>query len=106
MPDNRRVFVIDDDPEVRRSLQFLFESAGLAAESFASAMAFLQRPAHDGPSCLVLDLRLPESDGLEVQERLARAGASIPIVFLSGQADVPSAAKAMRDGAVDFSSSQ
>jgi FixJ family two-component response regulator len=101
-PKKPSVFVIDDDPQVRSALKFLFESAGLGVETFASAMAFLERPAHPGPSCLVLDLELPELNGLEVQERLARAGVSIPIVFLSGRADVPSTAKAMRDGAVDF----
>jgi FixJ family two-component response regulator len=89
LPDNARVFVVDDEPDVRSALKFLLESAG-------------QRPVPEGPSCLVLDLQLPELDGLKVQERLAQAGTSIPIVFLSGRADVPSTAKAMRDGAVDF----
>jgi FixJ family two-component response regulator len=101
-PKKPRVFVLDDEPQVRSSLKFLFESAGLGVETFASATAFLERPAHEGPSCLVLDLELAEWNGLEVQERLARGGVAIPIVFLSGQADVPSTAKAMRDGAVDF----
>jgi FixJ family two-component response regulator len=101
-PKNTRVFVIDDEPLVRSSLKFLFESAGLEVETFPSAMSFLQRPVPEGPLCLVLDLNLPDLDGLEVQRRLAQAGRSIPIVFLSGQADVPSTAKAMRDGAVDF----
>ncbi len=101
-PKNARVVVIDDEPLVRSSLKFLFESAGLDVETFPSAMPFLQRPVPEGPLCLVLDLHLPDLDGLEVQQRLAQAGRSIPIVFLSGQADVPSTAKAMRDGAVDF----
>jgi RNA polymerase sigma factor (sigma-70 family) len=102
MPEKPRVFVIDDDLRVRRSLKFLLESAGLAVEIFPSAKTFLQRPLHDGPSCLVLDLRMPELNGLDVQEHLARSGIRIPIVFLSGYADVPSTAKAMRDGAIDF----
>ena len=97
-----RVFVIDDDPQVRNSLKFLFEASGLGVETFASADAFLERPAYDGPFCLVLDLRLPELDGLSVQERLTQTGVPAPIVFLSGQSDVPSTAKAMRNGAVDF----
>jgi len=97
-----RVFVIDDDEQVRSSLKFLFETAGLEVETFASATAFLERPVYDGPFCLVLDLRLPELDGLSVQERLTRTGMSAPIVFLSGHSDVPSTAKAMRQGAVDF----
>jgi FixJ family two-component response regulator len=102
LPSKPRVFVVDDDPQVRSSLKFLFESANLEVEAFASATQFLERSVDDGPSCLVLDLRLPGLGGLETQERLARAGISIPIVFLSGQADVRSTAKAMRDGAVDF----
>jgi FixJ family two-component response regulator len=105
MPRGARVFVIDDDVEVRSSLKSLLESAGLRVEIFPSAMAFLQRPdlrVEHGPSCLVLDLQLLDLRGLEVQERLANAGNVIPIVFVTGQADVPSAAKAMRDGAVDF----
>ena len=102
MPSKARVFVVDDDPQVRSSLKFLFESANLEVEAFASATQFLERSVDDAPSCLVLDLRLPELGGLETQERLARAGISIPIVFLSGQADVRSTAKAMRNGAVDF----
>jgi FixJ family two-component response regulator len=102
MTEQPRVFVIDDDSQVRSSLKFLLESAGLTTEVFSSAKTFLERPGYDGPSCLVLDLQMPGSSGLEVQEHLAQAGLSIPIVFLSGHADVPSTAKAMRDGAVDF----
>jgi FixJ family two-component response regulator len=101
MPKEARVFVVDDDPMVLRSLELLLESAGIEVETFSSARSFLNRPVHEA-SCLVLDLRLPDLDGLAVQERLTREGAAIPIVFLSGQADVPSAAKALRYGAVDF----
>jgi FixJ family two-component response regulator len=97
-----RVFVIDDDQQVRSSLQFLFEAAGMKVETFASATAFLERPPYDGPFCLVLDLRLPGLDGLSVQERLTGMGGAAPIVFLSGHSDVPTTAKAMRNGAVDF----
>jgi RNA polymerase sigma factor (sigma-70 family) len=102
MPEKPHVFVIDDDSLIRSSLEFLFESAGLSVETFPSAKAFLQRAVHNGPSCIVLDLRMPDSSGLDVQAHLAHAGIAIPIVFLSGHADVPSTAKAMRDGAVDF----
>ena len=102
MPHHPLVFVVDDDPLVRSSLEFLLNSAGLEVETFASANEFLQRERHDGPSCLVLDLRLPELDGLAFQKHLSKAGIAIPIVFLSGEADVPSTAEAMRDGAVDF----
>jgi len=102
MSETPRIFVIDDDSQVRKSLKLLLESVGLAVEVFSSAKAFLQRPRYDGLSCLVLDLRMPEFDGLDVQQHLAEAEIDIPIVFLSGHADVPSTAKAMRDGAVDF----
>ena len=102
MPEQPRVFVIDDDSHVRSSLKFLLESAGLVVETFPSAKTFLQRAGLHGASCVVLDLRMPKLDGLDVQERLAQSGIRIPIVFLSGHADVPSTAQAMRDGAVDF----
>ena len=102
MPGEALVFVIDDDPMVLRSLELLFDSVGMPTETLPSSTSFLQRPYHDGPFCLVLDLGLPDLDGLTVQQRLAEAGVFIPIVFLSGQADVPSTARAMRDGAVDF----
>jgi len=101
-PDTPQVFVVDDDPLVRGSLEFLFNAAGMPVETFASASAFLERPLPDGACCLVLDLRLPEVDGLSVQERLKQAGLNVPIVFLSGASDVPSTAHAMREGAVDF----
>jgi FixJ family two-component response regulator len=102
MTDQPLVFVIDDDPLIRSSLEFLFNSAGIPVEAFASAKEFLARPDYDGPSCLVLDLRLPELDGLAFQKHLSQSGIAIPIVFLSGEADVESTAEAMRDGAVDF----
>jgi FixJ family two-component response regulator len=100
--DQPIVFVIDDDDSVRRSLERLLRSVDLAVETFASAQEFLKRPLPDRPSCVVLDLRLPGPSGLELQESLIRAGHDVPIVFISGHADVPSSVRAIKAGAVDF----
>jgi FixJ family two-component response regulator len=96
------VFLVDDDPSVRKALQRLLRSAGHTVESFASAREFLARAPHDGPACLVADLRMPEISGLELQEALKRTGHSIPMVFISGHANVPASVAAMRAGAIDF----
>lgn len=100
--DEPRVFVIDDDPSVLRALERLLRSNGFLVEAYTSPWAFLERPFYEGPACLLLDLRMPGLSGLDVQEALARNRMSMPIVFLSGQGDVPSTARAMREGAVDF----
>lgn len=92
--------IVDDDESVRRSLSRLFRSARIAAETFASGKGLLDHAAHDGPSCLVLDLRMPGLDDLELQQALANREAQI--VFLSGRADVPTCAEAMKAGALDF----
>jgi RNA polymerase sigma factor (sigma-70 family) len=96
------VFIIDDDASVRKSLERLVRSVGLRGEPFASAPEFLQRAATDGPSCLVLDVRMPGVSGLALQETLAAAGHHIPIVFISGHGDIPMSVRAMKAGAVDF----
>jgi FixJ family two-component response regulator len=96
------IFLVDDDPSVRKALQRLLRAAGHGVEAFASAREFLARPPHDGPSCLVVDLRMPEMSGLELQEELKRAGHQFPLVFISGHANVPASVTAMRAGAVDF----
>jgi FixJ family two-component response regulator len=96
------VFVIDDDVEVRLSIQGLLRSAGLRSESFATAEEFLQDGVHDGPSCLVLDVSLPGVDGLELQRKLIEAGVLIPIIFITGHGDIPMTVKAMKTGAVEF----
>ena len=96
------VFVIDDDDSVRRSLDRLLRSVDLEVETFASAQDFLRKPLPDRPSCVVLDLRLPGPSGLELQESLIRAGHDVPIIFISGHADVPSSVRAIKAGAVDF----
>jgi FixJ family two-component response regulator len=95
------VFVVDDDVSVRESLELLIRSAGWQPETFASAEDFLARSRIDGPSCLVLDVSLPNLNGLELQERIVdRAG--VPIVFITGYGDVPTSVQAMKAGAVEF----
>ena len=96
------VFVIDDDVEVRSSIQGLLKSAGLHSESFGTAEEFLGRKLPDGPSCLVLDVSLPGVGGLELQRKLADAGAPIPIIFITGHGYIPMTVKAIKSGAVEF----
>src|ERR1700722_16825767 len=96
------VFVIDDDVEVRMSIQGLLRAAGLHSESFGTAEEFLRHEAPDGPGCLVLDVSLPGVGGLELQRKLAEAGVRIPIIFITGHGDIPMTVKAMKSGAVEF----
>ena len=96
------VFIIDDDAAVRVSIQDLLESCGLRSESFGAAEEFLRSELPDGPSCLVLDVRLPGVNGLDFQRRLADAGFQIPIIFITGHGDIPMTVKAMKSGAVEF----
>ena len=100
-PDSM-VFIIDDDASVRKALGRLLRSAGYAFESFPSAAAFLARSPHAGPCCVILDLRMPGLNGLELQEALAASGRDEPIIFITGHGDVPTCANAMKAGAVDF----
>jgi FixJ family two-component response regulator len=97
-----KVFIIDDDTDVRASIQDLLESVGLDSESFGTAEEFLRSKRQDGPSCLVLDVRLPGINGLDFQRRLADAGVQIPIIFITGHGDIPMTVKAMKSGAVEF----
>jgi FixJ family two-component response regulator len=96
------VFVIDDDAGVRASIEGLLKSVGLRSESFGTAPEFLLRQRPDGPSCLVLDVRLPGVSGLDFQHELAEAGFQIPIIFITGHGDIPMTVKAMKSGAVEF----
>jgi len=96
------VFVVDDDDDVRASIAELLRSAGLKAESFATAQEFLGRVGSDRPSCLVLDYQLPGMDGLDVQRELTRSGDPMPIIFITGHGDIPTTVKAMKSGAVEF----
>ena len=96
------IFVVDDDPSVRKSLTRVMTSAGYAVEAFASARDFLAREPLVGPCCVVLDVRMPGLTGLDLQETLASTGHRIPIVFITGHGDISMSVKAMKDGAVDF----
>jgi FixJ family two-component response regulator len=96
------VFIIDDDAGVRAAIQGLLKSVGLRSESFGKPQDFLHSGRPDGPSCLVLDVRLPGINGLEFQQELARAGVLIPIIFITGHGDIPMTVKAMKSGAVEF----
>lgn len=96
------VFVIDDDISVRQAIEGMVKSVGLRARTFPSAQEFLQAPQDDGPSCLVLDVRLPGVSGLDFQRELARLGIRIPIIFVTGFGDVPMSVRAMKGGAVEF----
>jgi FixJ family two-component response regulator len=96
------VFVIDDDVEVRASIQGLLKAAGLHSRSFATAEEFLDDKVPDGPSCLVLDVSLPGVDGLELQRKLVDVGVPIPIIFITGHGDIPMTVKAIKSGAVEF----
>jgi FixJ family two-component response regulator len=101
-PDVPTVFVVDDDADVRESVQELLESVGLLSQSFGTAQEFLAAGRGDGPSCLILDVRLPGISGLDLQHELKRGRISIPIIFLTAHADVPMSVKAMKSGAVEF----
>lgn len=96
------VFVIDDDVDVRASIAGLLKSVGLRSETFGTARDFLSRKPPDGPSCLVLDIRLPGMSGLDVQRALTDANMSIPIIFITGHGDIPMTVQAMKSGAVEF----
>ena len=96
------VFIIDDDPSARRGLVRLVRAVGMNTEAFASAEEFLASGRRDGPGCIVLDVRMPEMTGPELQDRLGQADYCMPIVFISAHGDVRTAASAMKKGAVDF----
>ncbi len=96
------VFVIDDDPAMRDSLEALLESFGYKVLTFGSAPAFLASPALAQAGCVVADVRMPEMDGLELQQRLKEQGSALPVILMTGHAEVPLAVKAMKAGAVDF----
>jgi FixJ family two-component response regulator len=101
-PEVPTVFVIDDDELVRAAIQGMLKSVGLHAETFESAQDFLRSERPDCPSCLVLDVRLPGINGLDLQRELAEAGVRIPIIFVTGHGDIPMSVRAMKSGAVEF----
>ena len=103
MPDaNATVLVIDDDPDLRASIGRLLRSLGLNAQLFASISDFLKSDPPDGPTCLVLDVRLPGQSGLDLQRELAAANRELPIVFITGHGDIPMSVQAMKGGAIEF----
>jgi len=96
------VIIIDDDRGMRQAIQDLVESVGLRAESFATGEEFLDRQRTGDPSCLVLDVRLPQMSGLDFQRRLAETGVQIPIIFITAHGDIPMSVRALKSGAVEF----
>jgi len=96
------VFIIDDDRGMRQAIQDLVESVGLRAEAFATGQDFLRKQLSGNPSCLVLDVRLPQLSGLDFQRHLAETGVQIPIIFITAHGDIPMSVKALKSGAVEF----
>jgi len=96
------VFIIDDDRGMRQAIQDLVESVGLRAEVFATGQDFLRKQLTGGPSCLVLDVRLPQLSGLDLQRQLADTGVQIPIIFITAHGDIPMSVRALKSGAVEF----
>jgi FixJ family two-component response regulator len=100
--DKPLIYVVDDDPSMRKALERLLRSAGHDAQTFSSALEFLDFNHPDAPGCLILDIKMPKLSGLELQERLAAKGISFPIVFITGHGTVPASVKAFKAGAMDF----
>src|SRR6201984_3405647 len=96
------VFIIDDDRGMRQAIQDLVESVGLCAEAFATGQDFLRKQPTGGPSCLVLDVRLPQMSRLDFQRQLAETGVRIPIIFITAHGDIPMSVRALKSGAVEF----
>jgi FixJ family two-component response regulator len=101
-PAGTTLFVVDDDDAVRKSLTRLLRAAGWNVETFASATAFLERGTFSGVGCVLLDLNLPDVNGIELQAHMSRSGFALPVVFLTGRGDIPTSVLAMKQGAVDF----
>lgn len=103
MPDLRPVvFVVDDDPDVRTALRRLVHSVGLDVGTFTSASEFLKARCGRAPACMILDVRMPDLSGLDLQKRMADAGVDLPIIFITGHGDIPMTVRAMKAGALDF----
>jgi len=102
LPTTPIVFVVDDDVSVRESLELLIQTEGWQPETFASAQEFLARPRAPVPSCLVLDVSMPDLNGLELQQRLAPDRGDMPIIFITGHGDIPMSVRAMKAGAIEF----
>jgi FixJ family two-component response regulator len=102
LPENAKVFIVDDDPVFCTSLLRFLKSAGVTAEAFGSAKEFLARAAADGPACALVDLKMPEVDGLALQDALEQSARKLPVVFISGAGEISDSVRAMRAGAIDF----
>jgi two-component system response regulator FixJ len=102
MPTGRTIYIVDDDAAVRRSLEGLLHSAGFATDSYASTNTFLAAAAKLSPGCILLNVRMPGLDGIELQARLRSSGITLPVVMMDGQADVRTAVRAIKGGAIDF----
>lgn len=102
MPDRRIVHIVDDEESIRRSASFMLRTSGFSATTFASGTAFLREVKSVEPGCILLDVRMPEMDGLAVQRELASRGIGMPVIVLTGHGDVTTAVEAMRNGAIDF----
>jgi FixJ family two-component response regulator len=96
------VFIVDDEESVRTALSRLIKSAGMNVKTFASAKDFLNCQMHEGPSCLISDIKMPEINGLDLQQELSKESYSLPIIFITGQGNIPMSVQAMKAGAVDF----
>jgi FixJ family two-component response regulator len=99
---DRTVFIVDDDPSIRESLVSLLRSVGLGVKALASVPEFLNCPRPDGPTCLVLDVRLPGRSGLDLQRELSAANIQLPVIFITGHGDIPMSVQAMKGGAIEF----
>ncbi len=102
VPPPPTVFVVDDDPDIRKILECFLRRAGYLVEVFVDAQVFLDRPCFDGEGCLVLDIHMPGMSGLDLQKSLAKTGKHMPIIFITGQGDIRTSVAAMKRGAVDF----
>ena len=100
--ESRSVYIVDDDPDMRDSLRWLLKTVGLRTATFSSAAEFIRGFTGDGPACLVLDVRMPGTSGLDLFEELTAGGVRIPVMFITAYADVPMAVRAMKSGAVEF----
>lgn len=102
IPPHAKVFVIDDDRDFARSLERLLRAAGVSVEIFGSAREFLARAGAEGPACALVDLRMPDVGGLELQDELERSARKLPVIFVSGSGEISDSVRAMRKGAIDF----
>lgn len=102
MADKRLIHIVDDEESIRRSAKFMLSTSGFAVETWESGVAFLKEARHAEAGCVLLDVRMPEMDGLQVQEELHRRGIAMPVIILTGHGDVSTAVRAMKQGAVDF----